>query len=114
MLSKGISDNQKDWDVHLPKALFAYRTSLHESTGFFHFMSTMDTLPHCLLMSCFKEYHHFRREQKKYLHIYVQEVVFFHLKQHTITFAKALRKPTKPTSLDTIKRSLGVALLWVI
>ncbi len=34
MLSKMIKDNQRDWDVQLPRALFAYRTSLHESTGF--------------------------------------------------------------------------------
>ena len=34
MLSKVINDNQKYWDIHLPKALFSYRTSLHESTGF--------------------------------------------------------------------------------
>ena len=34
MLSKVVNENQKDWDAHLPKALFAYRTSLHESTGF--------------------------------------------------------------------------------
>ena len=34
MLSKVVNENQRDWDTHLPKALFAYRTSLHESTGF--------------------------------------------------------------------------------
>ena len=40
MLSKVINDNQKDWDIHLPKALFAYRTSIHESTGFSPFLVT--------------------------------------------------------------------------
>ena len=34
MLSKMVKENQKDWDLHIPKALFAYRMSLHESTGF--------------------------------------------------------------------------------
>ena len=34
MLSKMVKDNQCDWDIHLPRALLAYRTSLHESTGF--------------------------------------------------------------------------------
>ena len=38
MLSKVVSDNQKDWDIHLPKALFAYHTSIHESTEFFPFL----------------------------------------------------------------------------
>ena len=38
MLSKVISENQKDWDIHLPKALFAYRTAIHESTGFTPFL----------------------------------------------------------------------------
>ena len=40
MLSKVVSDNQKDWDIHLPKVLFAYRTSIHESTGFSPFLVT--------------------------------------------------------------------------
>ena len=34
MLSKMVKENQKDWDLHIPKAQFAYRMSLHESTGF--------------------------------------------------------------------------------
>ena len=34
ILSKVIADNQKDWDIHIPKALFAYRTALHESSGY--------------------------------------------------------------------------------
>ena len=34
MLSKMVKENQQDWDSQLPKALFAYRTSIHESTGF--------------------------------------------------------------------------------
>ena len=33
MLSK-VTDQQQDWDLFLPKVLFAYRTSLHETTGF--------------------------------------------------------------------------------
>ena len=32
-LSKVVSENQKDWDSHIPKALFAYRTAFHESSG---------------------------------------------------------------------------------
>ena len=34
MLAKVTQQNQKDWDVHLPHVLFAYCTSIHESTGF--------------------------------------------------------------------------------
>ena len=34
MLAKMVRENQRDWDKHLPKALMAYRTALHESTGF--------------------------------------------------------------------------------
>ena len=33
MLAKLVRDNQKDWDLHVPKVLFAYRTTLHESMG---------------------------------------------------------------------------------
>ena len=34
MLAKVVQANQRDWDVHLPKVLFAYRTAVHESTQF--------------------------------------------------------------------------------
>ena len=34
MLAKNVKDNQRDWDQWLQKVLFAYRTSLHETTGF--------------------------------------------------------------------------------
>ena len=76
MLSKVISDDQKDWDVHLPKAMFANRTSIHESTDF---LSTMDAPPRCLLMSCLEEYHHLWREQKKYLYM-LKMLDFYRLK----------------------------------
>jgi len=34
MLRQYVSERQNDWDVYLPYVLFAYRTSIHESTGF--------------------------------------------------------------------------------
>ncbi|CAG2219638.1 unnamed protein product [Mytilus edulis] len=34
ILSKFIGKDQKDWDTHLSVAMMAYRTSVHESTGF--------------------------------------------------------------------------------
>lgn len=34
MLSKYVSENQRDWDVHLQKVMMGYRTSKHESTKF--------------------------------------------------------------------------------
>ena len=34
MLAKMVQANQRDWDCYLPKVLFAYRTSIHETTGF--------------------------------------------------------------------------------
>ena len=40
MLAKTISDNQKDWDQHIPKLMFAYRTTIHESTGYTPFHVT--------------------------------------------------------------------------
>ena len=48
MLSKVVQANQKNWDKHLPKVLFAYRTAIHESTKFtpFHLMyGRSPTLP---------------------------------------------------------------------
>jgi len=34
MLAKVVSNHQWDWDIHLPRLLFACRTALHETTGF--------------------------------------------------------------------------------
>eukprot|EP00731_Ephydatia_muelleri_P006855 Em0003g1103a len=34
ILSKVVAENQRDWDCHIPKALFAYRTAFHESSGY--------------------------------------------------------------------------------
>ena len=34
MLAKMIADDQHNWDLYLPKALLAYRTSIHDVTGF--------------------------------------------------------------------------------
>ena len=34
MLGKVVSDSQRDWDDRLPAVLAAYRSSLHESTGY--------------------------------------------------------------------------------
>ena len=34
MLAKTIEDDQHEWDSLLPKALFAYRTAVHDSTHF--------------------------------------------------------------------------------
>ena len=34
ILAMLVKENQKDWDLHIPKVLFGYRTVLHESTGY--------------------------------------------------------------------------------
>ena len=40
MLSKYVTKHQRDWDVHLPRVMMAYRSSVQESTGFtpYHLM----------------------------------------------------------------------------
>ena len=45
MIAKVIDANQRNWDVHLPKALFAYRTAVHESTRFTPFHVTFGRSP---------------------------------------------------------------------
>lgn len=45
MLAKIISDNQKDWDQHIPKLMIAYKTTIHESTGYTPFHVTFGRLP---------------------------------------------------------------------
>ena len=34
MLAQMVGEHHSDWDKHLQKAIFAYRTSLYESTGY--------------------------------------------------------------------------------
>ena len=34
MLAKVVKESQRNWDYHLQKALLAYRTAVHETTGF--------------------------------------------------------------------------------
>ena len=45
ILAKTIHDNQDNWDSQLPKALFAYRTAVHETTGFTPFHLTFARSP---------------------------------------------------------------------
>ena len=45
MLAKVVSEYQTDWDSHLPKVLFAYRTAIHDTTGFTPFHLTFGHSP---------------------------------------------------------------------
>ena len=45
ILAKAVEDDQKDWDLHLPQALLAYRTVVQESTGFTPFRLTFRHSP---------------------------------------------------------------------
>lgn len=45
MLAKVVQANQRDWDIHLPKVLFAYRTAIHESTQFTPYHLTFGRSP---------------------------------------------------------------------
>jgi len=45
MLSKMVQSHQQTWDYHLPKALFAYRTAIHEVTQFSPYFVTFGRSP---------------------------------------------------------------------
>ena len=45
MLGKVVSENQKDWDSHLPAVLCAYRASKNESTGYTPYELVMGQKP---------------------------------------------------------------------
>ena len=45
MLAKVVSEHQTDWDYHLPQVLFAYRTAIHDTTGFTPFHITFGHSP---------------------------------------------------------------------
>ena len=55
IIAKTVIDNQHYWDRQLPKALFAYRTAIHETTHFspFHLMlGCPPKLPVDLMLAC--------------------------------------------------------------
>ena len=45
MLAKVVSNHKTDWDTHLPQILFAYRTSIYDTTGFAPFHITFGRSP---------------------------------------------------------------------
>ena len=45
MPAKLVKKNQRNWDLHIPKVLFAYRTPLHESTGYSPYQVNFGKLP---------------------------------------------------------------------
>ena len=45
ILAKTVDTNQDTWDSQLPKALFAYRTAVHDTTGFTPFQLTFARSP---------------------------------------------------------------------
>ena len=45
MLAKVVSKHQTDWDYPLPQVLFAYRTAIHDTTGFTPFHVTFGCSP---------------------------------------------------------------------
>ena len=53
-----VKENQWNWDSQLPKALFAYRTAVHESTGFMPYhlnFGRTPILPFDVLLGCIPE-----------------------------------------------------------
>eukprot|EP00731_Ephydatia_muelleri_P031115 Em0022g629a len=49
ILSKVVAENQRDWDCHIPKALFAYRTAFHESSVYSPFRVNFGRSPILLI-----------------------------------------------------------------
>ena len=45
MLAKTVSEHQQDWDQHIPKLLFAYRTAIHKAMGYTPFHVTFGRSP---------------------------------------------------------------------
>ena len=50
MIAKMTEENSLDWDLHIPHALYAYRTAIHESTPFFLVFGRSATLPIDLML----------------------------------------------------------------
>lgn len=74
MLSTAVTDNEKDWDLLLPTLLFAYRTSMHETTGttpFFLMFGRYPRLPEDIIYSLpvtnYTSAHQYCHEIKKHM-----------------------------------------------
>ena len=50
MLANMVGEHHSDWDKHLQKAIFTYRTSLHESTGYSPYLVNFGHSPPVLLV----------------------------------------------------------------
>eukprot|EP00731_Ephydatia_muelleri_P009263 Em0004g1601a len=69
MLAKVFADHQRDWDEHIQNALFAYRTAIHDSTGYTPFLvmfGRSPTLPIDVMLG--------QGEEQKELPSYVQRL----------------------------------------
>ena len=54
MLAMFAGENRDDWDYLLPAVMMAYRSSVHESTGFGPYRLMFGEELHCLWMSVFR------------------------------------------------------------
>ena len=69
MLAKVVAGHQRDWDEHIQNVLFAYRTAIHDSTGYTPFLvmfGRSPTLPVDVMLG--------QGERKRELPNYVQRV----------------------------------------
>ena len=68
-----VYENQKNWDIHLTKALFAYCTAIHNSTGYspFHVnFGHSPTLPNDIMLGLLP----LSDWENMHLNMYVKEV----------------------------------------
>ena len=100
LLSKVFAEHQKDWDEHLQTVLFAYRTAVHDTTGFTPFSVTFvrsPTLPVDVILGHTKQdplphyVQKLQRSVKAAFYEVCQRLVTAH--QHQKKFAEAHSKP---------------------
>ena len=68
MLAKVVAGHQRDWDEHIQNVLFAYRTAIHDSTGYTPFLvmfGRSPTLPVDVMLGQGER----KRELPNYVHI---------------------------------------------
>ena len=78
ILAKTVDTNQDTWDSQLPKALFAYRTAVHETTDFTPFYLTfarspqlpVDVMLGCVLPATLRSYPQFVQDAHKQMAAY--------------------------------------------
>ena len=96
MLAKVVKENQRDWDSHIPKVLFAYRTALHESTSYSPYRVNFGRSPKLPVNVMLGRVPPPKEEEKKVCQNLLKRLAAY-LRKHMMMYTKSWGKHTRKT-----------------